>query len=88
MDLTPAELNEAVFKKLGKCKHDPLPNYFGSIAAAWEVVEFVAKEAERKGGGPLINICHDGLWHCSIGLIITQADTAPMAIALAFLKLP
>lgn len=84
--MTGAEINEAVASRLGWTYFQP--DYCHDIKEAWEAVEVVAKEAERKGGGPLINICYDGQWHVSIGVIVVQADTAPMAICLAFLRLP
>ena len=93
------KINEAVAIKLGAvlrvkdcgapfCEHSvPLiPDYCADIAAAWEVVEkmpegFCMWEAHR-------------LWRVKIldemgtGKILSEADTAPMAICLAFLKLP
>jgi len=63
------------------------PDYCHSIEAAWEIVEKI-KETE------LFALCfHDGQWHCEINCvdgerpIDQEADTAPMAICKAFLKL-
>lgn len=63
------------------------PDYCHDIKAAWEVVELITKENERKQCGPIVRLEHDGKWHFRIGHDIVQADTAPMAICLAFLKL-
>ncbi len=79
----------------GNEANDGCPDYCTSIAAAWEILEKLAKANERKGGGPILSVEHDGRWHCRLGPIaltlddpnVEQADTAPMAIALAFLKL-
>jgi hypothetical protein len=67
-----------------------LPLFISSIAAAWEVVEFV-KTPKR-----MIEIWAphgDAHWVCNIHeshelISGAGADTAPMAICLAFLKLP
>ncbi len=75
--------------------HIEIPDYCGSIAAAWEILDKLAKENERKGCGPILSVEHDGRWHCRLGPMaltlddpnVAQADTAPMAICLAFLKL-
>jgi hypothetical protein len=62
------------------------PGYSTDISAAWEVVEKFTKEAELKGTGPIFDVCYDGTWHCSIGRIVTQAETAAHAICLAALS--
>lgn len=94
--MTKQEIDEAVFQKLGniQVKHPvveayypPIPGYSTDISAAWEIVATLAADAESKGCGPMIEVSHDGQWHCKIGLVVAQADTAPMAICLAFLKL-
>lgn len=66
-----------------------IPDYCHSIAAAWEIVEYMYE----KGTSVLLDGAYDDRnWECSW---ITSdvrymgvADTAPMAICLAFLKLP
>ena len=65
-----------------------VPPYSTDIKAAWEIVESLATKAESIGTGPIIEISHDGSWHCKFGVIVTQAPTAPRAICEAFLKLP
>ena len=66
----------------------PLPNYCHSIEAAWEIVE----KLKREDTGIRIHFDyeqwhvdfdHEDFWQYTEG-----ADTAPMAICLAFLKLP
>lgn len=86
------EINEQVAAKLGasgKLQADyPLP-YCTSIAAAWEIVEFVKNDFHVE------IYCHDGKgWDAQFlakrkatRLIHGSADTAPEAICLAFLKL-
>lgn len=76
--------------EFGNCHHADncnLPAYRTSIEAAWEIVDKI-KETE------LFALCfHDGQWHCEINCcdgerpIDEEADTAPKAICLAFLKL-
>ena len=99
--MTNQELNEAVARKLGhpisggmialrSTPHQPeyqIPEYSTSIQAAWEIVEKI-KVTE------LFALCfHDGQWHCEINCcdgerpIDEEADTAPLAICKAFLKL-
>lgn len=60
-----------------------LPNYCQSISAAWEIVEHLAMttyiQRPAVGGKE---------WHVSFGEQgWSEADTAPMAICLGFLKL-
>lgn len=76
-----------------------IPNYSTSIQAAWEIVEWLGKQ-DVDGYGYSVNIFNmdtdpDG-WYCSIshldshmmkGLPQEKADTAPLAICKAFLKL-
>ncbi len=90
---TNQEINEAVALKLGwfevaevwMCPpgsneiFSKLPDYCTSIAAAWEIVE---KQEYFK----LVYAASS--WRCEMGKIKEYADTAPMAICLAFLKLP
>lgn len=98
--MTDQEINEAVARKLGwkpdTCKCWPghtvhceiaPKDYCHSIAAAWGIVEEIKAET-------LFELCwHDGAWHCYVeyeersNRIHKEADTAPMAICLAFLKL-
>lgn len=69
-----------------------LPNYVRDIEAAWEIVDRVSKtNVIRVLGG------FGGSWSCDIGnhagaqsrvVVSESADTAPLAICLAFLKLP
>lgn len=69
----------------------PLPNYCHDIKAAWGIVEHLTKEnkwfrLENNDGwhfGP-VELCGDELY---IDEPEGIADTAPMAICLAFLKL-
>lgn len=99
--MTPQEINEAVVRKLGwDCCyrldavgwhrkltpegnhfHEPIPDYSTSIAAAWEIVEKLLNEGHgiRLYGRQGFTVNIDG-WE-------ETADTAPMAICLAFLKL-
>ena len=93
--MTNQEINEAVARKLGWLKDyegfwvrgekymESLPDYCTSIAAAWEVVEkWDTVQFERT---------NDRQWILVVDrneIAAEYADTAPMAIALAFLKLP
>lgn len=99
--MTDQEINEAVARKLGYCatkhrKNGCLRPYYvehekdfcHSIAAAWEVVELIANKSEKDKCGPMVELSHDGKWHFRIGLVQVKTDTAPMAICLAFLKIP
>lgn len=89
--MTDQEINEKVARKLGKITFESdgspcyceMPDYSTSIEAAWEIVErndhYVALKREK------------GVWFCSLGIKSNEwsyADTATMAICLAFLKLP
>ena len=65
----------------------PLPDYCTQIAAAWEVVEKMSGDYEVT-----INAAHRKYWCHAAGptwkqAVHAEADTAPMAICLAFLKL-
>lgn len=100
--MTNQEINEQVARKLGftcncechekmtyacvcgyrnRCKNR-IPNYTGSIQAAWEIVEHqkYAFSLARDAQYPLWDAWFAGGDH-------VQADTAPLAIALCFLKL-
>ncbi len=89
--MSPTEINQAVARKLGWTHgwgehgyHECFPYYCTSIEAAWEIVEKMPNGSVGK------NI--HGRWVCSYGIIgscdysIVEADTAPMAICLAFLN--
>ncbi len=86
--MTDQEINEAVARKLGAsycdCKFLPHAiehkNYCTSIAAAWEIWDHFNEMAT------LTKL--NGLWVLDYGRkFVVNADTAPMAICLAFLKL-
>lgn len=68
----------------------PIPDYCHSIAAAWEVISAVdyfsvsKNIAMGKAGVTIIDVC---LWKDD-QFVASDADTAPMAICLAFLKMP
>ncbi len=96
--MTPQKINEAVARKLGLWISDgphskigptftkDIPDYCTSIAAAWEI-------AEKIKNTTLFEILwHDGQWECQIAssevtTVNATADTAPMAICLAYLKI-
>lgn len=86
------EINEAVALKLGYSSEEASTgegyDFSDSIEAAWEVIEKI-RQTE------LVALCwHDGAWHCEVNCvdgerpIDEEADTAPLAICKAFLKLP
>lgn len=99
-DMSAEEINEAVARKLGKklMTHNgitgiereygilALPAYATSLSAAWEIVEkceyfYLFRMPGMK-------------WECKLTfsdkpeLYARECDTAPLAICLAFLKLP
>lgn len=97
-----SEINEAVARRLGKGhiqdgweKVCIIPDYTDSIQAAWEIVAFLKNHSiNLRLTDPLTG------WYCSIfswvgypdkskriNEVETEADTAPLAICLAFLKL-
>lgn len=99
--MTDKEINEAVGRKLGlkqKAYYHTqdwflpngnqcgLPDYCHSISAAWEIVSLPGMASQCVG-------YVTGKWEWMLyptdnkGPFIGKADTAPMAIALAFLKL-
>ena len=91
--MTNAEINEEVARKLGampkKDDYDQRPrDYCHSIAAAWEIV----KQKELGWSLTKRTIYPQPSWEACIfkdgKMFMSEADTAPMAIALAFLKLP
>lgn len=102
--MTNQEINEAVARKLGwkECECEPqyraehtaympgkhiMPNYTGSIQAAWEIINqfhavTIGTELREKD-----------CWFCELSPQIgprvrVYAETAPLAICEAFLKLP
>lgn len=87
--MTDQEINEAVARKLGWAPvplsiEQVIPDYCHYIEAAWEIVEFMRKNGRDFNmsvdeGGFAIAWQYDEY--------IADADTAPMAICLAFLKL-
>jgi Phage ABA sandwich domain len=100
--MTNQEINEAVARKLGWTYDEKfqdwgnpqdekmlLPDYCGSIAAAWEIVEHV-KLPMQLGNNCVVK---GSEWYCfwwdnkNNREYREHADTAPMAICLAFLKL-
>lgn len=99
--MTPQEINEAVARKLGWsiAGVDPanyysqrwiqsVPDYCHSIEAAWEIIASLEAgwlyELSTGFGGK--HLCR--FVHWEKGEFEESADTAPMAICLAFLKLP
>jgi hypothetical protein len=90
--MTNEEIDEAVARKLGLEIYPQtfIPHYSRSIAAAWDVVE----KLFRDGMCIQINIAgNEKMVGCRIGDKYQskengEADTAPMAICLAFLELP
>lgn len=66
-----------------------LPNYCHSIEAAWEIMEYLAP---KYFGISIGHGTNPDFWQCEIHgkgweKVYERADTAPMAICLAFLKL-
>lgn len=89
--MTDTEINEAVARKLGvQLKNLKARDYCHDIEAAWEVVDKI------KDTYFSVSVSHDNerhLYQCEYSgfnnpPIYATADTAPMAICLAFLKLP
>lgn len=71
-------IDEQVAKKLGT----EVKPYSTDLKASWEIVE------KHKGYFDLTFRDCDLPWSCSIDGVEIDAKTAPMAICLAFLKLP
>lgn len=96
--LTNQEINEAVAQKLGymhcaddlwakgDCDPDVVPDFCGDIAYAWEVLAKVESDGSNISLQHRRDAIRDG-WSCVIDEALADADTAPMAICLAFLKL-
>lgn len=80
-------LNEPTFYKglrNPKTQSISVPDYCTSIATAWEIVDNTGKDwfiMRQIGNAWDASFYHDGKW------INEWADTAPMAICLAYLKL-
>jgi hypothetical protein len=67
----------------------PLPDYCHSIQAVWEVVASILdKKWDFKLKWDIDYVSDRWAWFCVFAGYKSQADTAPMAICLAFLKLP
>lgn len=86
--MTDQEINEAVTRKLhphpcSRCGPDEVKDYCHDIKAAWEIVKkwHGDWELHRQNG------TFDFVLYRPSEQYDGQADTAPMAIALAFLKL-
>ena len=82
----PDPKNDVWVDPQGNESHNGCPDYSADIRAAWEICEKIRNEYLLTLGW------HDGEWECDIemshGVFKTRADAAPMAICLAFLKLP
>lgn len=66
-----------------------LPDFCNSIQAAWEMVEWCKANMKGSFRWDFVLECSDRAWRCGMfDVEEIEADTAPMAIALAFLKLP
>jgi hypothetical protein len=102
--MTDQETNEAVTRKLNCLAGPPLTNQFEqssavlrpystSIEAAWEIVQLCAKNHQPFEIN-IVPACEQlvrvYIRSEQTGMVIGdgEADTAPMAICLAFLKLP
>lgn len=96
--MTDTEINEAVARKLNawgkEWKISQCQDYCHSIAAAWEVVEYKTKLNTGFVFG--LGWRGDEGWWCKMEIghidpevrVYETADTAPLAICLAFLKIP
>lgn len=91
--MTDQEINEAVHEKLHGKPYDPfnIPDYCTSIQAAWEIVEkeagfdlFFARDYQGEKWSCTFTVKEGDRPSWVVG---AKADTAPMAICLAFLKL-
>lgn len=119
--MTDQEINEAVARKLGYCTENHSlsckkaywseqlgPDFCHSIAAAWEVVEWLHDKGDQNKPDSIpygFRLEHhtensEDKWVCELpnvtwappyeemnSDITVEADTAPMAICLAFLKM-
>lgn len=82
--MTPQDINEAVARELGYVSASQVPgiyyaDYCHSIAAAWEILNRPHVYYSIMSGESVIQAI--------INNKMAEADTAPMAICLAFLKL-
>jgi hypothetical protein len=66
--------------------HEMYPDYCHSIAAAWEIVEHLQDDLNVDFG--FQRRSDRSFWRVLMGEVLQDADTAPMAICKAFLKLP
>jgi len=65
-----------------------IPDYCHSIEAAWEIVEHLHKEMKGSFRWDFVLERSDRAWRCGVfDVEDIEADTAPMAICLAFLQL-
>lgn len=98
--MTDQEINEAVARKFGwvyDAKFQdwgdpdgvvmPLPDYCHSIAAAWEAVKYIQKMEISVDVRAWSSNSFSVFIRCGIEMTAI-ANTAPMAICLAFLKMP
>lgn len=91
--MTDQEINEAVYKKLGwdATPQTFIPHYCTSIAAAWEIAEYLKAQKRCKGLALYSPFENESQWSFKIlwlpYIFEALAETAPMAICLAFLKL-
>ena len=75
-------------------RKDSLPDYCTSIAAAWEIVEYLRLKKKKTKpifflrGLTIQSRSNSRKWRVYLHGKLGIADTAPMAICLAFLKLP
>lgn len=87
---TPKDLDPLNSDNWDRPYREMIPNYCHSIEAAWEIVKYM--ESDWRFCLQSISSGHYGAWffsnHSATELVSEQADTAPMAICLAFLKLP
>ena len=101
MEMAASEMNEAVAKKLGWLQRSdgwelppmrglfPLKDYCHSIEAAWEIVDYL--KANKISFDLNMSMFEtDDIWEARMRgpIIWAMAQTAPMAICQAFLKLP
>jgi hypothetical protein len=73
------------------CGGKSTPDYCHSIAAAWQILEYVSRSCPPFPHIFSLHRNRDGTWQCYFPSYVSTtnaiADTAPMAIALAFLTL-
>lgn len=81
--------SDAYWKRKSYPQFPFLPNFSGSIEAAWEIVDYCVRRNLKFNLG---HISRRSQWLVQISgtpsfYFAEQADTAPMAICLSFLKL-